>query len=290
MTKRVKSLIKRLVGDRGVQVVRSLGRFRYGAKIMGVKRAGWRFRDAPWMLTKYVLFDPEFDNFTYELANVDELVATLAPITGVDETALRGYYEEIRTDPALTDELARRLRWRLDVKTRPPLGRRYSWYMLARALKPQLIVESGTQDGLGALALLRALERNADEGRPGELLSVDLLATAGWMVPPEHRARWTLRNGSVDEVLAAELPARPPVGLMIEDTGAPAAVVAAEFATVAAHASDNLVLVACPTAHHLDAFCAQRGLDAVVHHDRAHDHFFQGSATTFARLKPAPAA
>lgn len=284
MTERVKSLIKQLVGDRGVQAARSMGRFRYVAKAMGVRRAGVRFRDAPWLLTKYVLFDPEFDNFTYELANVDELVAALVPIAGGDvtERELRGYYEEARTDPALTGELARRLRWRLDVKTRPPLGRRYSWYMLARALRPELIVEAGTQDGLGALALLRALERNAAEGRPGELLSVDLRATAGWMVPERHRGRWTLRTGSADAVLADELPSRAPVGLMIEDTGAPAEVVAAELATVVAHAADGLVLIACPSAHHLVAFCAQHGIDAVVHHDRARDHFFQGSATTFA--------
>lgn len=281
MSSRVKGRIKRIVGDRGVQVARGLGRFRYLAKVKGVRRAGARFRDTPWRLTKYVLSDPEFDNFTYELDNADELVATLAALTGVGEAELRGYYEEARTDPALTTELARRLRWRIDVKTRPPLGRRYAWYVLARALKPELVVESGTQDGLGALALLRALDRNAADGRPGRLLSIDLLSTAGWMVPDAHRARWTLRLGSVDEVLAAELPGRR-VGLMIEDTGAPEEVVLRGLATATAHAADDLVLVACPGAHHLEAFCAARGIAAVVHRDRARDHFFQGAATTFA--------
>jgi hypothetical protein len=176
-----------------------------------------RFRDAPLMLTKYVLLDPEFDNFTYKLDNAPELARTLSALLWKPQDELARYLAEPDCDPAMTTELRKHLRWRLDVKHQPPLGRRYALYALARALKPALIVESGTQDGLGAIALLRALELNASEGDPGRLLSVDTLTTAGWMVPDDRRHSWMLEYGSADEVLARVLPGNQ-LGLMIEDT------------------------------------------------------------------------
>lgn len=276
----IKQRSKALVGPRGVQTVRSLGRFRWLAKVRAIHRQGARIRDDPRSRLRYVLFDPEFDNFTYELDNADALVETLARLLGRSQAELAGYLAETASDPALTTELGRRLRWRLDMKTRPPLGRRYSWYVLARALKPSLIVESGTQDGLGALALLRALRRNAAEGHPGKLLSVDTLATAGWLVPASERADWRLVIGSADEVLARTL-GETPVGLFIEDTGAPDDVVRREIEAVLASVAPGAVFVAGNTSSTMQAVSREHGLDVVEHRDRARNHFFQDALTTF---------
>ena len=154
--------------------------------------------------------------------------------------------------------------------------------MLTPALRPELVVEAGVQDGLGSLALLRALERNAQEGSPGRLLSIDTLETAGWMVDERHRARWHMVHGSVDEVLARTLPEKPPVGLFIEDTGAPEAVVRSALDSVVHASSDGAILVAGNRSAELQRFCDERSIAFVEHHDRAHDHFFQNALTTFA--------
>jgi hypothetical protein len=281
MGSRLKDGAKRLVGDRGVQTVRSLGRFRWIAKVNAVHTQGARIRDNPSVLLRYVLLDPEFDNFTYELDNPEELLQTLSAVIGRPMTELAAYLGETSSDEALTLDLRRRLRWRIDMKSQPPLGRRYSWYVLARALKPELIVEAGVQDGLGSLALLRALRRNREEGHPGRLLSADLLVTAGWLVPKTERSDWTLEIGSADAVLERGL-TNGSVGLFIEDTGAPEHVVRRELDTILAHAGRGAVLVAGNTSGILQAVCKERAIPFVEHHDRAKNHFFRDALTTFA--------
>ncbi len=72
----LKEWLRPRLGDRGIQLVRSMGRFRWVAKLHAVRAYGGRFRDRPLMLTRYVLFDPEYDNFTYELDNAEELIAS----------------------------------------------------------------------------------------------------------------------------------------------------------------------------------------------------------------------
>jgi hypothetical protein len=64
-----------------------------------------------------------------------------------------------------------------------------AWYAVVRALKPQLIVETGIKQGLGSLVLLAALERNAGEGGSGRLISFDIDPFSGWVVPQRLRAR-----------------------------------------------------------------------------------------------------
>jgi hypothetical protein len=39
------------------------------------------------------------------------------------------------------------------------LGRRIGWYAFARATKPKLVVETGVHQGIGAVTLIRALEK-----------------------------------------------------------------------------------------------------------------------------------
>ncbi len=287
VSRTAKGWLKQSIGAHGVQLARGLGRLRWGKKLRAVRDSGCRFRDRPLMLVRYVVLDPEYDNFTYQLENAAELAATLAGLVDRSPTELEGFFAEAVSDPALTSRLARRLWWRPDVKHPPPLGRRYSWYMLTRALRPELVVEAGVQDGLGSLALLRALERNAQEGSPGALLSIDTLETAGWMVDDQHRARWDMVYGSADEVLARALAHKPPVGLFIEDTCAPEAIVRSALDSVVRASSDGAILVAGSRSAELQRFCEERSIAFVEHRDRAHDHFFQNALTTFAGPLPA---
>jgi len=281
MSRALKSWLKHRVGTRGVRVARGLGRIRWFAKIGAVRTAQARFRDQPVAILKYVLLDPEFDNFTYEIENGDELVAKLAVILERPAEELAGYLREATTDPGLTTELRRHLRWRLDLKRRLPLGFRYSWYVIARALKPELIVEAGVMGGLSSLAMIRALAHNRADGHPGRLLSVDLLNTAGWLVPKQQRADWTLKVGSADEVLKRELPGHR-VGMFIEDMTTAEDVVRRTLAAVLNHAADGAMLVTSNDRGVLEAVCRERGIPYAEHRDRARNHFYQGTTVCFA--------
>jgi hypothetical protein len=140
----------------------------------------------------YLLWDPEIDNFTYDLGNVDEVVGFLAESLGASRAEVDRCVREPLADKELHAMLRARTRpRRLSTKRLPGFGRRLGWYAIARLRRPSLIVETGIHDGLGSALLLRALDRNARDGlAEGSLISFDPRPETGWMVPDELRHRW----------------------------------------------------------------------------------------------------
>jgi len=61
-------------------------------------------------------------------------------------------------------------------------GRRVGWYALVRALKPQHVVETGVDKGLGSCVIAAALLRNGSEGAPGRLTGLDINPDAGYLI------------------------------------------------------------------------------------------------------------
>lgn len=185
----IKSLLKRLspsLQDR----LRRLSRLRWLEKARLTRYYGVSFRARPWQVFKYVLWGPDVGDFSYELDNEDELVEFLASALALEPTLVRGYLEEIHLAPELTSDLAVTVRPRPDISRHPGLGHRVAWYVIARARKPQLVVETGIKHGIGSLVLLVALARNASEGSGGRLVSFDPDPASGWVVPAELRANW----------------------------------------------------------------------------------------------------
>jgi predicted O-methyltransferase YrrM len=93
-------------------------------------------------------------------------------------------------------------------------------YTLARALRPDVIVETGVANGVTSSFLLQALELNG----AGELHSVDLPppgtdpSLVGRLVPAELRARWTLHRGASKDLLQALAGSVGPIGLFVHDS------------------------------------------------------------------------
>ena len=73
-------------------------------------------------------FVPDVGDFSYEIGNDGELVAVHARALALDPATIAGYRTVIRTDSALTRELAARTRWRPDMSRRVGLGHRVAWY------------------------------------------------------------------------------------------------------------------------------------------------------------------
>jgi len=166
---------------------RATNRLRWLLKFRLMRMYGFPVLEHPWVAAKYVLWDPEVESYTYELANESEYVAFIAPLLGVQPQQVAVWIDEAKTDPYLTRD--RGFRW--SAKRRLPLGNRLMWYPIARALKPKLIVEAGIHEGLGSEMFLVALSRNSSEGFPGRLVSFDIHEDTGGLVHPDLRARWT---------------------------------------------------------------------------------------------------
>jgi hypothetical protein len=170
--------------------LRRINRFRWLAKRRALHGFGVRVRERPAEALRFILFDPELDNFNYRLDNERELPAFVAGGLGVDLARAGAVMFELSADAAFDAELAAALR-RHGRPARVHFGYRLAWYAAARLTAPRLVVETGIHDGLGSAVLLRALERNAEEGSPGELISFDVVPGGGWLVPDSLRARWT---------------------------------------------------------------------------------------------------
>jgi hypothetical protein len=93
-------------------------------------------------------------------------------------------------------------------------------YLLCRALRPEVVVETGVANGVTSSFVLQALELNGS----GELHSVDLAppgtdpALVGRLVPAELRMRWTLHRGASKDVLPGLVRGLGPIGLFVHDS------------------------------------------------------------------------
>jgi len=126
-------------------------------------------------------------NFTYELTDRCKvnLAASVASLLQKDYAEIAGYFREIETDADFASHI-RRLwlkhpeRYRTDEAAL--VGRRMVWYAIARATKPRILVETGVDQGMGAVVLCAALARNAADGHPGRYYGTDINPDAGYFL------------------------------------------------------------------------------------------------------------
>ena len=125
----------------------------------------------------------EHTNYTYDLTprNHEHLVHWVSLVTRRPVAEVRGYLDEIDHDGNLRDHIRRATlnsprRGLADREVR--FGRRIGWYAITRALKPEHIVGTGTDKGLGSCVFAAALLRN---GR-GRLTTVDVNADSGYLI------------------------------------------------------------------------------------------------------------
>jgi hypothetical protein len=216
---------------------------------------------APLGALRYMVLGRELDNFTYELANEDELARFLDEAVGIPIEDATRYIGELQGDSELRGAIETKLRGRSDRNRTMPYGRRLGWYAIVRARKPKLVVETGVHDGLGSAVLLRALARNSDEGHDGLLVSYDVNENTGWLVPSFVKSRYQLEIGPAPDVFIETLRGRP-VDLFIHDSDHAYEHETAEFEAILALAAPDAVLLS-DNAHAGTAFrdfCERSGL------------------------------
>jgi predicted O-methyltransferase YrrM len=130
-------------------------------------------------------------NFTYELTERCKinLAASLAGVLQKNYAEITRYFREIETDDAFKTHLLNLWekhpeKYRTD--STPLIGRRMVWYAIARATKPKVIVETGVDQGIGAVVLCAALMRNASEDHPGKYYGTDTNPDAGYFLQPPY--------------------------------------------------------------------------------------------------------
>lgn len=245
---------------------------------------GQVFKTLPWNTAKFLFFDREVTNFTYQLRNRTELIRFLVQDLGLADA--KKYLEEIEGDQEFRAMMDSAYGSRPDRNRRAKYGRRLGWYAIVRSLKPKIVFETGTHDGLGASIFARALQRNAKEGHRGTLYTFDIDPQSGWLVPPELRRHVGFVRGGVKETLPktlAQLGAK--VDLFIHDSIHTYEHETWEFETVAPHISPGGVLLT-DNAHDAPAlkdYCLRNGLRFHYWREKPKAHPHPGGSIGFTR-------
>jgi hypothetical protein len=198
-------------------------------------------RRHPRLAMEYLRQGYELDNFGYEISNVDGLVDVIATALETSAPVVAGYLDECVRDTGFASALATRMSRRAKREIEPHFARRVGWYITVRVEKPKLVVETGTHDGVGSALLLRALERNAEDGASGQLMSFDVEPTSGWLIHPRPR-NWTMVIGDTGRTLPEAL-AGQTVDIFIHDSLHTIDHERLEFRTARRHAAARQILI-----------------------------------------------
>jgi predicted O-methyltransferase YrrM len=227
---------------------------------------------------RFILLDPEPHNFTYEIVNGDDLAHWVASVAETDFEAAVLHLEEPASDAELEGRLRRATsgHW-LWTKRFPPFGKRLGWYALVRLIKPRLVVETGVHDGLGSLLLLRALERNVQEGHPGRLVSFDVNPAAGWLVG--SHPLWSFRIQASRDALLEMLCDRAEIDMFLYDGWHSYECERAELQMVAPHLTQSGVLLSddAQVTGALADVCQANALRYLTVSLQSHKHFHPGA-------------
>ncbi|MEV1285552.1 class I SAM-dependent methyltransferase [Micromonospora sp. NPDC049679] len=146
---------------------------RHDARVLGAS--------ARWLFTSR-----EHHNYTYDLTRLSrEHLAWFVSVTcDVSVKQVKAYLAEIDSDADLRRHIEQATansarRGLADRQVR--YARRIGWYAIVRAKRPAHIVETGVDKGLGSCVLAAALLRNAAEGNPGRVTSLDINPEAGYL-------------------------------------------------------------------------------------------------------------
>lgn len=164
---------------------------------------------------RWLALSREHTNFTYDLdaRNVEHLAWFVAAIAEAPVEVIRRYIAELEADDSLREHLERQAvasprRGLTDRRVR--YGRRTGWYALVRARRPEHVVETGTDKGLGACVLAAAVMKNEH----GRVTTIDTNEAAGSLLGGSYSDVVDFRMG--DSV--ALLPKLDPVDLFIHDS------------------------------------------------------------------------
>lgn len=217
---------------------RATNRLRWILKFNLLRHYGFDIAGKPARAMKYIFLDPEVESYTYEMGNPQAYADYIAPALGTTPQQVMAWIHEAVTDPYLTRD--RGLHWSCKRKT--PLGNRTMWYPIARALKPKVIVEAGVHEGVSSEMFLVALQRNAQEGHPGRLISFDIFEDTGWLVHPELKKNWTFILEATDTGLKKHLK-DVEVDLFVHETPHTNELLTTEFEAIFQRAAPRLGIV-----------------------------------------------
>lgn len=224
---------------------------------------------------RWLVNSREHTNYTFNLTplNREHLAWFIANVTGLSVAEMRGYFREIEEDERLRNvvEIAtvRSARRRLADPV-PKWHKRLGWYALVRSMKPDHVVETGTDKGLGSLVFAAALLRNES----GRLTTIDTNPESGYLIHGEYADVIDRRIGSSIDVIN-EL---SNVEMFLHDSLHTFEYETAEFECIAPRLTPRAVILSdnSDVTAALPNWAEKTGRRFAYFHERPADHWFPG--------------
>lgn len=119
-------------------------------------------------------------------------------------------------------------------------GRRLGWYAFTRITKPQVVIETGVDHGVGACVLTSALRRNVDEGFPGRYVGTEKRPNAGKLLAkPYSRVGRIIYGGSNTTLQAFS----EEIDLFINDSDHSSEYEFTEYTSIASKLSESAIVI-----------------------------------------------
>jgi hypothetical protein len=196
-------------------------------------------------ILKWGIRSRENANYTYDLTegNILYLAHTISVVTGVDSEKIIGYINEARNNKLLKEHIISEtskhpLKAYADLRV--DFGRRLGWYAFARSLKPEVIVETGVDKGIGSVLLCAAILENKKEGFEGRFFGTDIHPEAGYLLSGVYREVGQVLYGDSIKTLSQF---DQKIGLFINDSDHSADYEYREYLTIQDKLTENAVIL-----------------------------------------------
>jgi predicted O-methyltransferase YrrM len=154
----------------------------------------------------WLIKSSEFTNYNYDLTKLNRnyLIAFIAHITKKDYNYVESIFLELENNEDFKKYLATQIasiKRKYELPEQIFFARRIGWYALVRILKPSIVVETGTDKGLGTLLIAQALKVNSH----GKVYSLDIDPYSGVLIDKKFWGNIELlKGGSLDSLRKLE--------------------------------------------------------------------------------------
>jgi predicted O-methyltransferase YrrM len=240
-------------------------------------------------IIKWMFNSNEDTNYTYDLEekNLDELYKLLENIFEINYSKIKDYSEELINNSKFKDYLKNKIEtsdFKKFADTEIKYSRRIGWYVIARIIKPKLIIETGVDKGMGSVILSEALIKNRQEGFKGKYLGTDINPEAGYLFDDLYRKNGKILYGDSIESLKK---IDEPVDLFINDSDHSAKYEADEYKTMISKLSKNSVILG-DNSHSTDEllkFSIEHGRSFILFRERPKNHWYPGAGIGISFIK-----
>jgi hypothetical protein len=200
----------------------------------------------------------------------------VAHVTKGSPRTILEFFEELESDKALREHIEAGLKSFGQDFVEVQYGRRLGWYALIRELKPNLVIETGVHQGVGACVISSALLKNISEGYPGRYLGTDIDSNAGKLLSGRYKSVGEILYGdSVESLKNVD----SEIDIFINDSNHDPEYEEIEYATIAKKLSNKAVILGdnSHVTDKLSKFSLENSREFLFFSEKPKNHWYPGA-------------